>query len=799
MSPVKKAPPAPHRIMGTPAPAHDHEVVGKNVTKIDAFKLARGEPAYTDDFTRPDMLFAKVLRSPHAHARILSVDTSAALALPGVVDVIWHQDVKPILHTRAGQSYPEASPYDTVILPEKARFIGDRVAVVAAESLAIAEKALGLIQVQYEELPAITDMHEALTRTDVLIHEVPDPRGIGEGGRANVAARIDKQVGDVDAALARCDLVVERTYHLPRVQASHIEPHVAVAWLDEDQRLMVRCSTQVPFHLRRVLARVLEMPEARIRVIKPRVGGGFGDKQEMVLEDLVSVLALRTGRCVRLEFTRAEELIAARYRHPQVITMTTGVMKDGTMLANRMHVLADTGAYGSHALTVQGNTGQKVLPMYPLPNIHFKVDTVYTNNPNSGAFRGYGAPQGCFALECHMDEVARELGMDRLELRKKNHIRLGDTDPLSVKLGDNKPGLVRIVRSTGLDECIRRGCEAIGWDKKQEPTKPHLKRGLGMALAMQGSGIAGIDWGAATVKMNDDGSVNLLVGATDIGQGSDTVLAQLCAEELGLECAQVVVLSSDTDVTPFDVGAYASSTTYVSGGAVVKAAAKLREQIAAILAQHWDCSAEDIAFAKGQAVSPNGQSMTMQEVALHCMYVAMMQPMASASHVSDDSPPPFAAQFADVEVDLETGQTFLRKFVSAVDCGTVIHPLMAEGQIEGAVAQGIGYALFEEVLLDREGRVLNPRFLDYKIATALDIPAMETILVETDEPSGPYGAKAVGEVPIDGPAPAIINAICDALDGTRIYQLPATGERVWRALAENRKETEPDGTGGHPK
>ena len=515
-----------------------NKVVGTSVDKIDALKLARGEPVFTDDHRPPGMLYAKVLRSPHAHARILEVDATEARRLPGVVDVVWHRDAKPILHTRAGQSYPEPSPYDTVMLPEKARFIGDRVAVVVAETLQAAEKALGLISVRYEQLPVITDMDEALTRTDALIHEVADPRGISEAGRTNVAARIDKQVGDVDAALRTCDLVVERTYFVPKVQASHIEPHVSMAWIDEDDRLIVRTSTQIPFHLRRMLARILEIPESRIRVIKPRVGGGFGDKQELVVEDLVGFLALRLRRPVRLEFTRHEELTAARLRHSQRITMTTGVMKDGTITANRMRVLADTGAYGSHALTVQGNTGQKVLPMYPAPNIHFQVECVYTNNPISGAFRGYGAPQGCFALESHIDEVARELGIDRLELRRKNHIRLGDTDPLSAKLGEGKAGLVRVVNSSGLERCIELGCEAIGWDRKLPPSRPHFKRGLGMALAMQGSGIAGVDWGAATVKLNDDGSVNLTVGATDIGQGSDTVLAQLCAEELGIPYAQ---------------------------------------------------------------------------------------------------------------------------------------------------------------------------------------------------------------------------------------------------------------------
>ncbi len=761
-----------------------NSVVGKNVTKVDAFKLARGEAVYTDDFRPPGLLFAKVLRSPHPHARIISVDVSQALALDGVVDVIWHQDVKAILHTRAGQSYPEPSPYDTVVMPEKARFIGDRVAVIAAESLTAAERGLDLIEVQYEELPAINDMDEALTRSDLLIHEVPDPQGISQAGKSNLAANIDKQVGDVDAALKTCDHIIKRQYTLPRVQACHIEPHISLAWVDEDERLIVRTSTQVPFHLRRVLARILELPEAKIRVIKPRVGGGFGDKQELVVEDLVSILALRTKRPVRLEFTREEEFIAARYRHPQRITMTTGVMNDGTMVANRMHVLADTGAYGSHALTVQGNTGQKVLPMYPAANIHFQVECVYTNNPISGAFRGYGAPQGCFALERHMDEVAKVLGMDRLELRLKNHIKLGDTDPLSAKYGP-----VRVVNSTGLEDAIRLGCQAIGWNKKRPASEPQLKRGLGLALAMQGSGIAGVDWGAATVKLNDDGSVNLLVGATDIGQGSDTVLAQMCAEELGLACEQVQVLSSDTDLTPFDVGAYASSTTYVSGGAVVKAAAKVRQQLADVLAGPWECDPDAIVFAQGKALAPGGQSMTMQEVALFALYTAMIQPMATESHMSNDSPPPFAAQFADVEVDQETGRVYVRKFVSAVDCGTVIHPRMVEGQIEGAVAQGIGYALFEEVLLDRRGKVLNPSFLDYKIACALDMPELETILVETNEPSGPYGAKAVGEVPMDGPAPAILNAICDAV-GVSLDQLPATAERVWRVCRDKEQEAE---------
>jgi putative selenate reductase molybdopterin-binding subunit len=771
--------------------------VGTNVVKIDAARLVQGRPAFTDDFTLPGMLHARVLRSPHAHARIVSVDTSRALAHPEVAAVLWHRDVEPILHTRAGQSHPEPSPYDTVILPGKARFVGDRVAVVAAQTDEAAAEALGLLAVEYEELPAILDMDEALRRTDVLIHETPDPRGISEAGRSNVAARIDLQVGDVDRALREADLVVERSYHLPRVQASHIEPHVAIAWLDEDGRLVVRTSTQVPFHLRRILARILELPESRVRVIKPRVGGGFGDKQEMVLEDLVALLALRTGRPVRLEFSRQEELIAARHRHPQRITMTTGVMRDGTIVANRMWVLADTGAYGSHALTVQGNTGQKVLPLYPVPNIHFHVDCVYTNQPISGAFRGYGAPQGFFALESHIDEVACQLRMDPLEFRRRNHIRLGQADPLSARLGEGKEGLTRIVRSSGLEQAIEEGAAAIGWGRKRPPSAPYLRRGLGVALAMQGSGIAGIDWGAATVKLNEDGSINLLVGATDIGQGSDTVLAQIAADELGISYERVTILSSDTDLTPFDVGAYASSTTYISGGAVQKAARALRGQLAELAAAHWHCDPEQVEFDRDLVTGPVGQSLTMRELALHALYEAKVQPAATASHLSPESPPPFAAQFADVEVDLETGQIHVRRVVSAVDCGTLVHPRLAEGQVEGAVAQALGYAICEEVLLDRQGRVLNQGFLDYKIPGSLDMPEILTLFVQTDEPSGPFGAKAVGEVPIDGPAPAIINAVRDAI-GLRMDRLPATSERVWRALSAHREARAIDQPPGSP-
>jgi putative selenate reductase molybdopterin-binding subunit len=626
-----------------------------------------------------------------------------------------------------------------------------------------------------------------------MIHDQADYVPFAEcDPKRNLATYIHMELGNVDEALKTADYVFEGEYEVPRVQQTPIEPFVCISYWDEDDRMVFRTSTQVPFHARRILAPVLGLPIKRIRVIKPRVGGGFGDKQEMVLEDLVALLALRTGQPVRYEMTRAEELIAARHRHPQRITMTMGVMRDGRIVANRMRVLADTGAYGSHALTVQGNTGQKVLPLYPCANIHFQMQCVYTNTPICGAFRGYGAPQGFFALESHVDAIARELGMDPLELRRLNHIKLGQTDPLSAKLGEGRHGLVRVVHSSGLEEAIRRGAEAIGWGHKRPASAPHLRRGLGVALAMQGSGIAGVDWAAATVKLNDDGSVNLLVGATDIGQGSDTVLAQICAETLGLPVGKVIVTSSDTDLTPFDVGAYASSTTYVSGGAVARAAREVRDQLAAIVARKWGCAPADLAFGGDRVTGPPAadgapRHMSMGEAAYVALYEAKTQPAATASHMSEDSPPPFAAQFADVEVDIETGEVHVRRLVSAIDCGIPINPQLTEGQIEGAVSQALGYALFEQVLLDDRGRVRNPNFLDYKLATAMDMPEMVTILVPTDEPSGPFGAKAAGEVPIDGPAPAILNAIADAA-GVRLTELPATPERVWRALRAKAKQ-----------
>jgi putative selenate reductase molybdopterin-binding subunit len=770
----------------------DRTVVGKNLRKVDGVKLVTGGPAFTDDIQLPGLLIGKILPSPYAHARIKRIDTRKAQALPGVHAVLTYKNVPRVPHTTAGQAWPEPSPYDTYLLDNKVRFVGDRVAAVAAESRAIAEKALRLIEVEYDVLPAVLEIEQAMAPGAAVIHDEPDSKGIHDASR-NIAGYILRGIGDVDEGFRQSDRIFEREYRTQRQQHCPLEPHITISWLDGDGRLVIRTSTQVPFHSRRQVAMILQIPVSRIHVIKPRMGGGFGGKQEMLLEDICGALALATRRPVKIEYTREEEFYMARTRHPQILRMKMGVKRDGTILASQLTVVATTGAYGSHSTTVQGNTGSKVLPLYRAEHMRFECHVVYTNTPVAGAFRGYGCPQGFFAQETLVDEIANELGIDPVEFHRQNVIRLGDIDRLSAQLGEGKEGLPRLVRSCGLPECLDRAAAAIGWTSKHKalPAASHLKRGVGMACTMQGSGIAGIDWASAFLKMNEDGSFFLQTGAADVGGGADTVLAQIAAETLGVSLDKIVITSGDTDTTPFDVGAYASSTTIISGGAVKKAAEKVREQVLRMAAKMLDTPVENLACGNNRVstVGESKKSATMTEIALHAMYKEKTQIMDGASHFNTDSPPPFCATFAEVEVDTQTGKVRVLHMATAVDPGTAINPAQAEGQVEGAVAQGLGYALTEELVLDDAGRPLNPNFLDYKIFGAKDMPKLTTILVETDEPLGPYGAKSISEVPINGPAPAIANAIFHAI-GVRFYKLPIRPEDVLRALRE--KETAPD-------
>ena len=758
--------------------------VGRSERRVDSVKLATGRGAFVDDIALPGLLHARILHSPHAHARIVRIDASQARAMPGVACVLTHADVPRVPYTTAGQGWPEPSPYDTVMLDAKVRFVGDRVAVVAAEDAELAQKACEAIKVEYEPLPAVFDPEKALAPGAPVIHDQPDATGIRDPSR-NVAAQVEAEVGDVEAGFRQAERVFEQTYRVPYVQQASIEPHITITWLDEDNRLVVRTSTQVPFHVRRIIAPLLEIPIRRIRVIKPRIGGGFGGKQEVLIEDLCGMLTLRTGRPVRLEYTRDQELSAARTRHPQILTVKSGV-REGRFTALQIRVIENTGAYGTHALTVMSVTGNRALSLYRCPNLRYDATAVYTNLAVAGAFRGYGCPQGFFALESHVDEVALALGEDPLEFRRRNHVHEGDEQPIAEVLGEGGVGHKQVIRSCGLPQAIQLGAKAIGWSEKRRARaiSGATRRGVGMAIVMQASGIPGVDMGAASIKMNEDASFNLLMGATDIGTGSDTMFCQVAAETLGVPMEKIIPYSSDTDLTPFDPGAYASSTTYISGRAVEKAARAVLRQIVEVGGRLLGQEPKDLVVHGGKVCASDGRFVTYEQVCLSSLYQKdQFQIMAGASHMSYDSPPPFAAVFAEVEVDTDTGLVRVLRVVEAVDCGQVVNPQMAEGQVEGAALQSLGYALYERMPFDEAGRMEFRSFRDYTIASAIDAPELVTILVPTHEPTGPFGAKAIAEIPINGPAPAVANAVAHAV-GVRIRELPLTPERVRRALQE---------------
>jgi putative selenate reductase molybdopterin-binding subunit len=734
----------------------------------------------------PGLLHAALLTSPHAHARIRHIDTTRARALPGVHAVLTYQNVPRVIYASGGQSYPNPMPWDQVSLDSKVRYVGDRVAIVAAESPEIAREALKLIDVDYEILPAVFDAAQAMQPGAPVIHDEPDAVQIKDASR-NISNTIHAEVGSVEQGLAEADRVFERTYHVQQVQQASIEPHVVMSWWDDDDRLVIRTSTQVPFHVRRMLAPLVGLPIKRIRVVKPRIGGGFGGKQEMLIEDLCAHLTVATGRPVRFEYTRTLEFTTARSRHAQTVTYRAGVMNDGSVRALDMHVTEDTGAFGTHGLTVCSVTGLRGLSTYRCPHVRFTAEIVYTNKPVAGAFRGYGAPQALFALESLMDEIACGMGWDVTGFRLQNAVQTGDPLPITTALGEGG-AIEQFVQSCALPECVAEGAAAIRWDRRLDPhwtidpARPHIRRGLGLAACMHGTAIPGLDMGAASIKMNDDGSFNLLVGATDLGTGSDTVLGQIAAETLGVPLADVLVYSSDTDFTPFDTGAYASSTTFISGGAVMKAAQQVREQIFKRAALMLKTPTEGMYLRGRQVFTADGRSLTLGQVGLHSLHTEdQQQIMATASHMSVHAPPPFAAQYAEVEVDTETGEVRVQKLVMAVDCGTAINPQTATGQIEGGMTQALGYAVSEDMVYDEHGRLLTTRFGDYRIFQADEMPEIEAILVPTYEPSGPFGAKAVAEIPMDGVAPAVANAVFHAT-GVRIYDLPITPEKVWKAL-----------------
>ncbi len=665
------------------------------------------------------------------------------------------------------------------------RHVGDRVAVVAAHSPAIAEKALKLIEVECEELPLVLDPEVAMQDGAPVIHDETDTEGIYDAEH-NIVYHIEAEVGDVNKAFAQAEQIFEGQYSTPKQQHSHMEPHVCITYWDEDDRLIIRTSTQVPFHIRRMVAPLIGLPVKRIRVIKPRIGGGFGNKQDMVLEDLCAHLTLATGRPVRMEYTRKQEFTSSRSRHPNLIRYRIGVTENKVVAAD-LYLIGDTGAYGAHGLTVQMVGGLKGLTLYNPPNARFVSDVVYTNKPPTGAFRGYGAMQCQYGIEVLMEEIAVKLGLDVVEFKRKNWLKIGEPMYLAQSLGEGREGFEQKLESSGLEQCVNIGLEATDFytkrDRHQEQNS-RIRRGIGMAVVMHGSGIAGLDMAAATLKMNDDGSFNLLIGATDLGTGSDTILAQIAAEVLDIPVEDLIVYSSDTDFTPFDKGAYASSTTYISGGAVQKAALKVKRQIldhAAVMLELDDPS--ELELKDRKVLTPDGAFVTLKQVALSSLHQQNQhQIMATASHMSYTSPPPTAAQFVEVTVDLDSGAITVERLLMVVDCGRVINPLTAAGQVEGGMAQALGFALTEDMLFDEKGRLLNARFGPYHVLKADEMPLMDVIFVQTDEPSGPFGAKSVAEISIDGVAPALASAIHDATS-VWIRELPYTPERVRSAIS----------------
>lgn len=761
--------------------------VNKAVPKTDGMALTSGKGLYTDDLAPRDCLVVKVLRSPHAFARIKSIRKDSASRVAGIACILTWEDVPKIRYTLAGQSYPEPSPYDRYILDQVVRYVGDPVAIVAGRDEACVDKAMRMIQVKYEVLEPVIDFEKALDNPSVIHPESDYHTNFDIGGdpsRNLVSSGCDAD-GDVEAALAGCDVVVDRTYYTKANAQAMMETFSTYTWLDQTGRLNVTSSTQVPFHCRRIIAHALGLPQGAVRVTKPRIGGGFGAKQTLVSELFPALVTLRTGRPAKIVYTRREVFQASNSRHQMRVHVRVGAMRDGTIKAVDMHALSNAGAYGEHASTTVGLVGHKNIPLYAKDAaFRFTYEVVYTNTMAAGAYRGYGATQGCFAMESAVNELAAELGMDPAQLRLKNLPQQGMNMPAYY----NEP-----LSSSCLPQCIQRGMEMIGWAEKYPSVRVDDRhvRGVGMAITMQGSGISAVDTATATIKLNDDGFYTLMIGATDMGTGCDTILAQMAAEVLECPMEWITVAPIDTDYSPFDTGSYASSTTYVTGTAVVKACTELVEKITNEGARRLGIHPERARF-DGQVVydhtNPDTR-ITLSKLGQDSVVGPGSQWLtATASHCSPTSPPPLMAGFAEVEADLETGEVKVVDYVGVVDCGTVVNKNLARIQAEGGIAQGIGMALFEDVCYDGRGMMANNSFMQYKIPSRTDLPQIRVAFEESYEPNGPFGAKSIGEVVINTPAPAVAAAVRNAT-GVQVRDLPITAEKLVLGMAQNREKT----------
>ncbi len=748
--------------------------VGKGVIKKDAMALVTGQPVYCDDLAPKDCLIVKLLRSPHAYAKIKSIDTSIAKRIPGIEAIYTYEDVPTSRFTLAGQSYPEPSPYDRRILENVVRYVGDEVAIVAGANEDCVDRALKAIKVDYEVLEPLLDFEKSIDNA-IVIHEEDDYKclcEIGNDVKRNIVSSGESVVGDVDAVLKECDVVLERDYHTKANAQAMMETMRSYCYIDTYGRLNCVSSTQIPFHVRRILSNALEIPKSKINVIKPRIGGGFGAKQTACCEIFTAFVTWKLKKPSKIVYTREETFAASNSRHEMKMHVRIGATKDGTIEAIDLYTLSNQGAYGEHGPTTIGLAGHKSLPLYNhVKASRFTYDVVYTNTMRAGAYRGYGATQGQFAVESIINELADELNMDPCEIRFKNMTR--ENEVLSQYYNEE-------LNACALDRCLEKAMEMI--DYKNKPLRRDMGdfvRGLGVSLSMQGSGISGLDVGSVEIKLQDDGFYTLSIGATDMGTGCDTILAQMVAECMDCDVDQVVTSSLDTDHAPYDTGSYASSTTYVTGMAVVKACEKLRNSILEAAAGFFNVDKEDIEF-DGKKINTldHAYEMSLAEFADTCFNGGIAKALiASDSHMSPTSPPPFMVGIAEVDVDKLTGEIKVHDYVSVVDCGTVINPNLARVQAEGGIVQGIGMALSEDITYSNEGKMRNRNFLQYKLPTRVDVPSVRVEFESSYEDNGPFGAKSIGEVVINTPTSAIASAIKHAT-GVQVRTLPITAEKV---------------------
>ena len=755
---------------------------GESIIRHDAAAKVTGRAEYTQDLTRPGMLTAAYLRSTIAHGRVTDIDTSRASALAGVAAVFTFKDVPQRPFATAGHPMSLDPAHqdvaDRLLLTGTVRYLGDEIAVVAAENDLIAEKALQLIRVAYDPWPVLIDPRDILDPAARQIHE----------GADNVVGEHRWRFGaDVDSELGRADQVLENTFETAMVQHCHLENHIVFAYMDDLDRIVIVTSTQIPHIVRRIVGEALDFPLSRIRVIKPYIGGGFGNKQDVIFEPMAAFLTLKlNGRPVGIHMSREQGMTGTRVRHPFRVRVKTGVMRDGTLAARDVDAVSVTGAYASHGHSVAAAGGGKMGCLYPRTATRYHARTIYANLPAAGAMRAYGSPQIMYALECATEDAARAIKMDSVAFRLTNIVRQGDIDPLS---GEK-------IASCGLAECLIRGRDMIGWETKKKhyetwKTGP-VRRGLGVACFSYASGTypACVEVASVRLSLNQDGTVHVMAGAVEIGQGSDTVIAQMAAHTLGIPHEQIrVIQAQDTDVTPFDTGAYASRQAYVSSNAVFRASVRLKDRILDHAARMTGKDRNLLDINAGHIVATDTQVpvMDLKTLALDTFYHKTRggHLTAEVSHKTTAAAPVFGCTFVDIQVDIPLCTITIRDIINVHDSGVILNPVQARGQVHGGTAMGIGAALSEEFLIDpATGRVFNANLLDYKVPTFMDTPVIQAAFVETREPSSGYGNKALGEPPVISPAPAIRNALLDATC-IAVNRLPLTPKVLFEAFTRH--------------